>query len=242
MVSVLVLEDDIVTREILIGDLTDHGYQVRAVTTAAQLWNSLSQHQPDLVLLDLGLPDEDGLVVATELRRKYPLLGLVMLTARDRLADRITGLRLGADAYVSKPFHFGELSAVMDSVLRRLHGASADPSVPEPSDGEWTLDCVTWRLLPPPCTTGEVKLSTNEFNFLKALARSPQQQVDRWAVVTSVSSNPNTYDQRSLDALLRRLRKKITDVTGLPAPIQTIHARGYIFTARLALQNSSHLV
>lgn len=239
MAIILVVDDDSSLREALVEHLRDEGHEARGVGDAASLRHTLASCPVDLLLLDLGLPDEDGLVLTIELRRKYPQLGIVMVTARDGLADRISGLRLGADAYVVKPFHFGELSAVVDSVLRRTPAPAPSPGpAPEARTGEntaWLLDSITWELIRPGATTG-LKLSPGEYHFVHALAQAPSQRASRAQLVVAVSANPTTYDPRNLDALLRRLRRKIEAATGGHAPIQAVHAQGYVFTAPLVLR------
>ena len=241
MTSILVIDDDPIVRNVLIGDLLEEGFDVQGVADAAAMWAFLSSSAVDLVLLDLGLPDVDGLVVATELRRKHPHTAIIMITARDGLADRISGLRLGADAYVVKPFHFGEVSAVIDSVLRRTHisAVSAAADKPQTTGNEWILDYANWTLTPPGPSSTKIKLSTNEFYFLQVMAASPKQHASRTQLIQSVCANPDNYDQRNLDAILRRLRIKISTAIGAPAPIQVIHAKGYIFTAPLLRLNLS---
>ncbi|MFN3077734.1 MAG: response regulator transcription factor [Alphaproteobacteria bacterium] len=234
MASIMVVEDDEVLRGTLVDYLTEEGHGVRGVGDAGSLRQVMTDEQVDLVLLDLGLPDEDGLVLTIEMRRKYPGLAIVMLTGRDRLADRVSGLRLGADAYVVKPFQFGELAAIVDSVLRRVRPPAMVESQPAAESGEarWRLNRLTWELYPPGATKG-IKVSAGEYHFLKALADAPGHKISRIQLVEAVSANPKTYDPRNLDALLRRLRRKIEAAVGQSLPIRAIHALGYAFTDSL---------
>lgn len=236
MPTILVTEDDTPLRETLLDHLRDEGYEAIGASTASEMRAVLASRLVDLALLDLGLPDEDGLVLSIELRRRCPHLALIMVTGRDRLADRVSGLRLGADAYVVKPFQFAELSAVIESVLRRT--CQSSPRQPGPSAshrGAWILDIGKWQVAAPEGKTSPIKLSAGEFHFLRTLAEAPGHQARRVQLIDAVSANPANYDPRNLDALLRRLRRKVEAAAGIAIPIQAVHAQGYAFTGRIEL-------
>src|SRR5690606_6397825 len=134
---ILIVDDEEGIRELLLAYLSDFGFEVAAVSDGGEMRRHLAEHPVDLVLLDLGLPQEDGLVLARELRSRNDVPGIVIITGRGEPVDRILGLELGADDYIAKPFELREVVARVRSVLRRLRpaeaAAAASPAAPSPS-------------------------------------------------------------------------------------------------------------
>jgi DNA-binding response OmpR family regulator len=175
-----------------------------------------------VVVLDLGLPGEDGLSIARRLRASHPLMGIIMLTAHGSVADRIQGLTDGADIYLVKPADMGELAAAIKTVARRLPESALAPQV-------WRVDTVGMRLIDP--GGKEIELSHSEIALVRALAQSPDHFCETDALVVAIGKDPHVYDSRALQVLLSRLRLKL----GNESPLKAVRAKGYIFAAKLDL-------
>jgi len=171
------------------------------------------------VVLDLGLPGEDGLVVAARLRQAHPGLGIIMLTARTALVDRVTGLSQGADSYLCKPVEMSELVAHVGTVLRRCP--------PAPAPVAW---CYAPRRL---CLRGpqgqEMALSSAESLIVHRLALTPGQEVSRRDLVHVLGQSYEHYDERRLEAIVSRLRRKILAAVPEANPLRGLRNRGYVF-------------
>ena len=195
----------------------------------------MEQEIPDLILLDLILPDADGLSLAQELR-VHSQLGIIILTGKGETVDKIVGLEIGADDYISKPFQNRELLARIRSVLRRL-------SVPMNNRQEheteatllqfsgWTLDLATHELTAP---EGEkVHLTTNEFRLLSIFVKSSNRVLNRDRIMELLSEREWNPDDRSIDVLVGKLRKKLSGDLKQTEFIKTIRGEGYMFAARI---------
>lgn len=219
--NIVVVEDEEALREEIVFHLQRAGHGVTGVGSAAALYRHLASAAVDLIVLDLGLPDEDGLTVAAHLQaRGY---GLVMLTARSAMEDRIRGLQQGADAYLTKPVDFGLLLATIASVFRRL-GATSIPPAPS---AEWRLDSDNWLLHTPDGQA--IPLTAKETILLKMLFAAPGVAVDRRTLMRSLQADRDDFDYRRLEALVSRLRHKILQHTPLLLPLKTVHGIGYAF-------------
>jgi DNA-binding response OmpR family regulator len=175
-----------------------------------------------VLVLDLGLPGEDGLSIARRLRESHPLMGIIMLTAHGSVADRIQGLTDGADIYLVKPADMGELAAAIKSIARRLPESGFAPEI-------WRVDTVGQRLLDPGGKA--IELSHSETAMVRALAQSPDHFCETDALVAAIGKDPHVYDSRALQVLLSRLRLKLGD----ESPLKAVRAKGYIFAAKLDL-------
>lgn len=219
--NIVVVEDEEALREEIVFHLQRADHNVIGVGSAAALYRHLSIAAVDLIVLDLGLPDESGLSVAAHLQSKG--YGLIMLTARSAMEDRILGLQQGADAYLTKPIDFGLLTATIASVFRRLGAISPSPLPP----AGWWLDDANWTLhLPDDQSTF---LTAKEFTLLKTLFATPGKIVDRRILNRALYDDGSNLDYRRLEALISRLRHKILERTSLPLPIKTVHGIGYAF-------------
>ncbi|MBP9713002.1 MAG: response regulator transcription factor [Sterolibacterium sp.] len=220
--NIVVVEDEEALREEVVFYLQRAGHTVIGVGSAAELYRHLSLASVELIVLDLGLPDEDGLSIAAHLASQS--YGLVMLTARSSIDDRILGLREGADAYLTKPIDFGLLNATLESVHRRLTHATTSAARPT-GGGTWQLDSSQWTLSTP---DGKViTLTANENQLLKMLFSKPGETVDRRLLMRSTQAGSNSLDPRRLEALISRLRQKILQITPTPLPLRTVHGSGY---------------
>ena len=237
MARVVVVEDEAELREEIVAFLamTLSGTVVRGARDGIEMDRLMAEGPADIVVLDVGLPGEDGLSIAARLRRAGPI-GIIMLTARGLVQDRVLGLETGADSYLVKPFDLRELAATIDSLRRRL--ALAAPAAPAPSPAPkpaaperrtWVFDPVAWEI----CATNgrSARLTRAELGFLGRLIEQPGAPVSRNDLVRAIGRDEAEYDHRSLDTLVRRLRRKIEAATGLPLPVASAHAVGYVFTA-----------
>lgn len=225
--SLLLVDDERSLREPLAEYLTGQGFDVRDAESAAQARSLLESGTPDLVLLDIMMPGEDGLSLCRHLveSRKLPV---ILLTAKGEAMDRIIGLEIGADDYVTKPFEPRELVARIRSVLRR-----ADRSGPAPGENlayrfeGWMLDPLKRRLTDPEGTL--VPISTAEFRMLRAFCDHPRQVLDRDQLLDMVQGREAHLFDRAVDNQVSRLRRKIEADSRNPQFIQTVRGGGYRF-------------
>lgn len=223
--KVLVLEDDDLFRDrVLVPHLQQFGFRVEAIGRASELDAKLQQQMPDIIVLDLGLPDVDGFEVARNLRAKISGMGIVMLTARADRHCQLRGLSEGADAYLAKPVDIDVLGATLYSLARRLQGAS----LAQPKHG-WRLGADGWYLLSP---AGQpVALSQLESRLLSPLIETPNRVISREALIQAVMSNECDYGPHRLDVLVHRIRKKVMRVLGTPLPLNAVVGQGYVLVS-----------
>lgn len=200
------------------------GFEIVLESDGTDLAARLAATPCDLLVLDLGLPTEDGLMIARRLRRHCPGLGIVMLTARGRLDDRLAGLEEGADAYLVKPVNMLELVAILHSVARRL-------TVPSPPAGMWTLVTASLSLHAPDGTT--FALTATELALLQCLAAAAPDPVPREALARAIGHPEPDFDDRRLEVAFSRLRRKLEAAGAGEAPIRSARGRGYVFAAQV---------
>jgi DNA-binding response OmpR family regulator len=218
---VLLLEDDELLRDhVLVPKLQQFGFEVAAVGRAEDLRRHLQQRRPDIVVLDVGLPDSDGFQVARELRAEAGEIGIVMLTGRSEVSDRVRGLSEGADAYLSKPVDIDLLVATLHSLARRLRGSRP------PSNGNWRLDADGWCLIAP--SGALVALTKSERLLMEALLGSANRVLSRDVLIAALTGDVHDFDTHRLDSLIHRLRGKVQRVLGVPLPLNAVHGEGYI--------------
>jgi DNA-binding response OmpR family regulator len=219
---VLILEDDELLRDhVLVPQLQRFGFEITAVGTAAEMDPYTRANWPDILILDVGLPDGDGFELTCRLRAKMSDVGIVMLTGRNSTADRIRGLSEGADAYLSKPVDTDLLAATLYSVARRLRALHAQ------TQHQWRLDADDWCLLSP--SGGMVALTKTEGRLLSKLLEKHNQSVSRDELIKALTPNVYDFDPHRLDSLIHRLRKKVQRVLGVPLPLTAVHGEGYVF-------------
>jgi two-component system phosphate regulon response regulator OmpR len=231
---VLIVDDDRAVRDMLAEYLTTHGYEVAQADGGPAMRTELERGVPDVVLLDIGLPGEDGLSLARYLRERYDL-GIIMVTGAGEVVDRIVGLEMGADDYVAKPFDPRELRARLKSVMRRVQARSAPaapaapPGAPEARIpvGRRLLDLKSHQLFERDGT--EVPLTTMEFELLKAFVEHPNQVLSRDRLLTLTRNREWEPFDRSIDIRIARLRRKIEDDPENPKVIRTVRGAGYMF-------------
>lgn len=229
----LVVDDDPRIRQMLTRYFEDEGYVVSTASNGPEMRASLQQENFDIILLDWVLPGgEDGLDLAREIRGQSDI-PIIMLTGRDDVVDRIVGIEVGADDYIAKPFHLREVHARLKSILRRRQPA-AKARENEPGDvlrfEGWQLDIGKRQLLSP--DKNEIELTTGEFDMLVVFARHAGRVLSRdFLMEATRGRNLEVYD-RTIDAQIARLRKKIEADPTHPQLIKSIRGVGYVFTGK----------
>lgn len=240
---ILVVDDDPEIRDILNEYLTDEGFVVAAAPDGETMRRLLPDDVPDLVLLDVKLPDEDGLSLARELQQSFPQAGIVMISGKEDVVDRVSGLEMGADDYIVKPFHLREVLARVRSVLRRrevtaINGTSdkntdkSEPSLPSGNHrtycfSDWTLDADGRSLTSP--QGDAVDLTGGEFDLLLTFVSHANRALSRDQLLDYTRSREAEPFDRSIDVQVGRLRRKIERDPKRPTLIKTIRNVGYMF-------------
>jgi two-component system OmpR family response regulator len=231
--TVLIVDDDDEITHLLGNYLVR--YQLQAVTACdgPSMWRQLAQHAVDLVVLDVMLPGADGLTLARQIRERAPL-PIIMLTARGDMVDRVMGLEIGADDYVTKPFEPRELVARIQSVLRRT-GAANPAALADDASGQICFD--HWvlykeeRLLQSPQGV-KLSLSNAEYRLLCVFLRSPRHLLSREQLMEQARGRSLDMFDRSMDVLVSRLRQKLSQDGDAPSLIKTVRGAGYMLTAQ----------
>ena len=238
-IAILLVDDERSLREPLAEYLVRQGFEVCEAESAAAARTILAQNVPDIVLLDIMMPGEDGLSLCRHLVETRGL-PTILLTAKSEAMDRIVGLEIGADDYVTKPFEPRELVARIRSVLRR-----AERTAPAPTEEPvfvfegWQLDPLKRRLTDPEGAL--VPLSTAEFRMLRAFCEHPRQVLDRDRLLDLVQGREAHLFDRAVDNQVSRLRRKIEADSRNPHFIQTVRGDGYRFAADVArLERGAH--
>jgi DNA-binding response OmpR family regulator len=227
---ILIVEDEIALSDLIRSHLEKEGHQIEQAGEGRQALAAADKARPDLVILDWMLPGLDGLAVCRELRRKH-LMPILMLTARGEVADRVTGLQVGADDYLGKPFSIVELSARVASLLRRvaLDSATADSSQPV-TFGSLVIDPVGHRAT---LAGVEIELSRREMDLLELLLHHPGRTFSREFLLERLWGEDFEGLDRAVDTQMVRLRRKLGD---LGPCIETVWGVGYRFRPELRQQ------
>lgn len=236
MIRIGLVEDNIEYRDNLAFFLRREGFEIAFESDGRHIDRTLAEHPCDLILLDLGLHDEDGLAIARRLRMQQSALGIVMLTARSSLDDRVTGMNDGADAYLVKPVEFRELVAVLKSVLRRSGAGAKSAKVPKTNPSVWILQSTQLHFLSPDGTP--IKLTGKEAKLLGHMARAHPEAASRQALAESDNKILDPMEFRAIEVSLSRLRKKIQEATGQTL-ILALRGEGYLFGAPIHLDDSA---
>ena len=224
---ILVVDDDPGIREVLTEYLGQHGYAAEGAATAAEMDRAIAARPPDLIVLDLMMPGEDGLSVCRRMSGKGP--PIVMLSAMGEDTDRIIGLELGADDYLAKPCNPRELLARVRAVLRRPRDEAANDA-PALLFAGWRLDLMRRELTRPDQRV--VPLSAGEFALLRAFAERPGRVLTRDQLLERARGTDADVFDRAMDVQISRLRKKLDDGSGLEM-IQTLRGEGYMFDVKV---------
>jgi two-component system, OmpR family, response regulator len=226
---VLIVDDDAEIRKLLGEYLQRNGLRVSLATDADQMREALRTNRPDIVVLDLMLPGESGLTLCRDLRAGSSL-PVIMLTARTEEVDRVVGLEMGADDYVSKPFSPRELLARIKGILRRARGLAPHGSPAQRVRfAGWIFDLAARQLVAPDGVV--VALSGAEFRLLCVFAEHPNRVLDRNQLMDLTVGRDGTPFDRSIDVQVSRLRVRLRDDAREPRIIKTVRSEGYVLAA-----------
>lgn len=235
---ILIVDDDHGIRELLATYLEKEGMRTSAAANGRQMRAALEAAVPDLIVLDLMLPGEDGLALCRELRAgRHRGVPILMLTARGDEVDRIIGLEMGADDYLAKPFGVRELLARIKAVLRRTRMLPPNIQVTESVQmlgfGDWKLDTTHRHLLDNAGTM--VALSGAEYRLLRVFLDHPQRVLNRDQLMNLTQGRDADIYDRSIDLLVSRLRQRLGDGPREPRYIKTLRNEGYVFSSAVTL-------
>lgn len=231
--TILILEDDRDTLEEVKETLSDGGFLTLSAEDVRAFEKLKRHHVIDLCLIDLNLPDGNGLTLVREIRGESDV-GIIIVSGKTSEIDRIIGLEVGADDYITKPFSPRELLTRVQSVLRRTRGSTLPKTVIDSGQEiaeflDWKLDTGSRHLL---AKDGRgVELTTAEFELLRAFVNSPNRVLSRDFLLDEIHSLDWVGYDRGVDGLVSRLRKKMKPPVETVPLIKTVHARGYMFTA-----------
>jgi len=228
-VHILVVDDDLRLRDLIERYLTQQGFHVHGAGHAATMRRELAAHHVDLIVLDLMLPDADGLQLCRDLRAEGIDTPVIMLTAKGDDVDRIVGLEIGADDYLAKPCNPRELVARIRAVLRRRPRAPVGAPQADQAPiafGRFTFDLATRQLLD---DGAPIKLTSGEFAVLAALVTHPFETLSRERLIAIARGRDHEAFDRSIDVMVSRLRRYIEDDPRQPRWLQTVWGEGYVF-------------
>ncbi len=232
---VLVVEDEATQRQILTEYLTRQGLRVAAVSNGVLMREALVTERPHIVLLDVGLPGEDGFALARWMRERHPHLGIIMVTGASDSVDRVVGLETGADDYVTKPFDARELLARIKSLLRRTAPAQARAQEPAPppdaTAGTVALGCCRFDRQRHVLLTADgstLPLTATEFDLLDLFCKHPNRPLTREWLLETTSQRDYDSSDRSIDLRITRLRRKIETHPENPQVLRTVRGVGYM--------------
>ena len=231
---ILIVDDDLDIRRLLVDYLSRNGFEAIAARDGREMWQALGRHAIDLIVLDLMLPDTDGLTLCRDLRAKpgKPNLPVLMLTARGEDTDRIIGIEMGADDYLVKPFNPRELLARIKSILRRTR---ALPPNLAPDNARylavagWMLDTAE-RLLTAPDGVA-TPLSGGEYRLLRILLDHPNRVLTRDQLTEMIHGREAEPFDRAIDVQVSRLRQRLRDDSREPKLLKTVRGEGYVLAA-----------
>ena len=232
LARVVVVEDDAELRDrILVPGLIDFGFEVTGVDSAEALYRHILGNACELVVLDVGLPQEDGFSAATHLRDALGMsVGIVILTGRGAGQDRVRGLSGGADAYLAKPLQIEVLAATLHSLLRRMKAARAGiETAPLPTLPEWRLESDGWCLRSPKGKS--MALTLAERRVMTLLVAGGGEPVEREILIAELSEDVASFDPHRLEMIVHRLRRKVEQRTGQTLPLRAVRGTGYVFAS-----------
>lgn len=222
---IVVIEDYDALREAMCDALSQDGHDVVGVSMAEEIDDEPTGFVSDLYIIDLNLPGEDGLSLAQRIRRSQPDVGIVIVSARNSVDDRIGGYRSGANTYLTKPLSLDELRAVVDGIVQRLLSAEASHR------SLVTLSPMKMLLTGP---SGSARLTQPEISLLAALSRAPQRDLEHWQVAAHLG-NGEEISKENLEVKLGRLRKKLVACGAEVPAIQSLRGIGYRLTVPIEI-------
>jgi two-component system OmpR family response regulator len=229
--NILVVDDDVEIGTLLVRYLGGHGFEVATATTGAELRTAIAGTRIDLLLLDLGLPDEDGLTLLRDFqgRWKGPV---IVISGRGESVERVVGLELGADDYITKPFDLRELLARIRSVLRRSHSEPTSPAIAQSIEFDsLVLQPHARRLVGR--DGEEIPLTAGEFKLLSTMIDDPGRVLSRDQLMNALHGRDVGPYDRSIDVQIGRLRRKLEVDASNPRLIKSVRGEGYALTAKV---------
>jgi DNA-binding response OmpR family regulator len=217
--NIVVVEDNDDLRELTCQVLAQDGHTVKGLTCAEELEDFAGGEHADIFLLDLNLPGEDGISLSQRIRKAHPLVGIIIISARTDLDDKLTGYESGADWYITKPVVFAELTAAIRSFARRRHAAKQNKV-----DVVHGLTLDKLALSGP---LGNVKLTATEAMLLTAFARAPAGKLETWQIAEMLGVEADETMKNSIAVRIARLRKKLMDLGAAGVVIESIRNVGY---------------
>lgn len=225
-IRIIIVEDDHILRESLIEYLTLVGYQITGAGSGREFYRALDASSYNIAIIDIGLPDQSGLVLA-EYSRANTTMGVIILTAVDGEDDQHKGYEAGADLYLTKPVSTRVLASAIAKLANRLT-APKDSVRQEKENLDWILDQTAWKLIAP--QNIPIALTSLELEFLKLLAKYSGSAVSRNLLIQQLYPNrSDDYSSRAIDALVRRLREKISSLYNGSNPIKSAYGIGFCF-------------
>ena len=228
MKKILVAEDESAIREFIVINLKRSGYDVTEAADGAEAVRLFDEADGDfdVCLLDIMMPEMDGIEVCKELRKRSSTVGIIILTAKTEEIDKVTGLLVGADDYVTKPFSPAELMARVDALYRRVEMVSAAPEQPQSTItlGEFTLDVRSRTLTK---NGNPIELTQVEFQIMEYFFNTPGAALSRTDILQQVWGSSYFGEEKIVDVNIRRLRMKVEDVPSSPQHLMTIWGIGY---------------
>jgi DNA-binding response OmpR family regulator len=224
--NILVVEDHDALRDVTVEALIRQGHHVRGVDCAEAVPDEAELCAIDLMVIDLNLPGEDGISLAARIRAAQPNVGIIMVTARNQLPQRLAGYQAGADIYLTKPTSIEELLAAIAALARRIK-----PQLPEST---LALDLAGLSLTGP---LGGVGLSGHEATMLAALLRAKDQQLDSWQLIALADKEVTEASKKALEVQIVRLRKKLQQAGAPEASIKSVRGQGYKLLLKMALRS-----
>ncbi|GAC1030901.1 response regulator transcription factor [Pseudomonas sp. No.21] len=225
MIDLILLEDEPILARELSEFLGESGYRVTPANSLASFAEAFDEQRHHLAVIDLGLPDGDGLDLIQQLRERGSTLGIVAFTARGSTDHRVTGFRVGADHYLAKGCDLEELTAVLEALRRRL-GLQRGGT-------RWELELASRQLRTP--NQQRLRLSHQDMLVLQCLMQRAGDIVSRREIVHALDEDYMTYDQRRLDTQIRRLRRNVEQAAGLELPLKTLRNTGYCFYEKVRI-------
>jgi len=225
MANLILLEDEMVLREELAEFLREQGHSVDTAKNLAEFEREFLPGTHLIAIIDLSLPDGDGLELITRLRQGGDRIGIIVATARNSSRNKVDGLTQGADHYLCKPFDINELAATVFALARRLEIGGASQS--------WVLDTMRCQLTPP--GKSPIDLTSQAYIVFRTIVAGEGRPVDRRQIIEALGESYFDYDQRRLDTQIHQLRKVVFEACGLELPVHTARGRGYQLTEKVDL-------
>lgn len=230
-IRVIVVEDDPDLCDTLVEFLILSGMDVTGVNSGLEFYRVVAKSSFTVAVLDVGLPDQSGYVLAEYVRRNYAM-GVIILTAHGEAEERLKGYESGADVYMVKPIDCRELASAIKNLSLRISRINTDSSLAA-DDNFWRLNTKSWTLLSP--NNESITLTAKEMQFIASLAKSSGEMTRRQHLLVELGYSDDEYANRAMDSLVRRLRRKIETATSVQPPIKTAYTGGYSFSAPIVI-------